>query len=91
MATRRKKLTDIEKQRRAEQRARAIPPDAPVGAQLLYSREQTRHLLGRISLATIKRMEERGLLHGVRPSGAANGKVYFPGYQILAIRDGVAA
>jgi hypothetical protein len=62
-----------------------------LGEQLLYSREAAQHLLGDISLATIKRMEDSGRLNPIRPTGAATGKVFYSGANLIAVTRGGAS
>jgi len=45
--------------------------------RLLYSRKQVAQLLGGISVATVKRLEQRGLLRGIRLTRSCVGSVYF--------------
>jgi hypothetical protein len=44
----------------------AIPGKAPPLDRLLFTREQVAALLGGVSIATIRRLEQRGQLHPVR-------------------------
>jgi hypothetical protein len=94
---RRRQLSASEQQRRAEQReqslvakesGRTFAPDS-ISAGLLYDRIQTCHLLN-VSKATLHRMEQRGLLTPLRPSGAEGGKVQYPGAELIAVRNGEA-
>jgi hypothetical protein len=98
MKRRRKLISVSEQQRRAEQReqslaakesGRIFAPDT-ISAGLLYDRQQTAHLLN-VSRASLRRMELRGLLTPLRPSGAEQGKVQYGGGELLAIRIGVDA
>ena len=45
--------------------------------QLLFTRAQTAVLLGNCSLATIRRLEEKGSLKRVRLTQCPTGRVYF--------------
>ena len=56
----------------------------PTPQQLLYSREQSANLLG-VSVSTVKRMEQLGLLRCVRPTGLPTGQVYNPRDDVLKI------
>jgi hypothetical protein len=87
MRTRRKrqKLSEAEKRRRAEQRQQTIAATIP---RLLYSRQQTRHALGGVSLATVLRLEARGLLDKVRLAGSENGAVHHGASQVMALAEG---
>jgi hypothetical protein len=80
-----KKLSEAEKRRRADQRQQAIAATIP---RLLYSREQTRHALGGVSLATVQRLEQRGLLDKVRLAGSASGAVFHHAWQVQALAQG---
>ena len=64
--------------------------DAPV-ERLLYSRVQTAHALGGISIATVQRMEARGLLDKVRLAGSPNGAVFHRAEQVRKLAEGDAA
>jgi hypothetical protein len=55
---------------------------------LLYSRQQTRHALGGISLASVIRMENQGLLDKVRLAGTSNGQVFHRSEQVHALVNG---
>jgi hypothetical protein len=56
--------------------------------QLLYSRAQTAHALGGISIATVQRMEARGLLDKVRLAGSSNGAVFHRAEQVRKLAEG---
>lgn len=64
-----------------------VPMPGTIGAQLLYDRGQTGHLLNR-SKSTLVRMEKRGLLRPLRPSGSPNGEVHYTGQNLLEIAGG---
>jgi hypothetical protein len=76
-----------EKARRARQRAQSL--DAV--ERLLYSRKQTAHVLGGVSIATILRMEARGLLDKVRLAGVRNGAVFHRAEQVRQLAEGKGA
>jgi hypothetical protein len=56
--------------------------------RLLYSRAQTAHALGGISIATVQRMEARGLLDKVRLAGSPNGAVFHRAEQVRKLAEG---
>ena len=72
------------------QMAKTNHRDAPV-ERLLYSRVQTAHALGGISIATVQRMEARGLLDKVRLAGSPNGAVFHRAEQVRKLAEGDAA
>jgi hypothetical protein len=45
--------------------------------RLLYSRKQVAQLLGGVSVATVRRLEQRGLLKGLRLTKSRLGTVFF--------------
>src|SRR6516225_2543095 len=49
--------------------ATSIPLPSEIGGQLLYDRDQARRLL-RVSKSSLRRMERRGLLRPIRPTGS---------------------
>jgi hypothetical protein len=59
--------------------------------RLLYSRNQSRHVLGGISLTQLIRLEQAGLLRRVRPSGKPTGRVFNPAEDVHAVAEGRAA
>jgi len=78
---RHKSMSQVEATRRARQRAQSIAAIT----QLLYSRRQTAKVLGGISIATIQRLEARGLLDKVRLAGSSNGAVFHRAAQVHAL------
>jgi hypothetical protein len=86
MPRRRKLLSQSEKAHRTRQRQQSL---AAV-EQLLYSRRQTAKALGGISIATVQRLEARGLLDKVRLAGSANGAVFHRASQVHALAEGRA-
>ncbi len=56
--------------------------------RLLYSRTQTAHALGGISIATVQRIERRGLLDKVRPAGSPKGAVFHRAEQVRKLAEG---
>jgi hypothetical protein len=61
----------------------------PQPRRLLYSRQQTRDLLGGISLTGLLRMERAKLLTVRRLTGPL-GAVYYPAHQVHALAEGDA-
>ena len=55
--------------------------------QLLYSRRHSAHVLGGISIATVIRLENKGLLDKVRLAGG-NGEVFHKAEQVQALAKG---
>jgi hypothetical protein len=53
--------------------------------RLLYSRGQTAEALGGISIMTVIRMEQLGILPRVRLFGSRNGKVFHPAEKARAL------
>lgn len=72
-----------EQARRTQQREQSL---AAV-QQLLYSRRQTARVLGGISVATVQRLENKGLLDKVRLAGG-NGQVFNKAAQVHALAGG---
>jgi hypothetical protein len=96
---RRRQISESEKQRRAQQRARALAarlaarpaiPPGEINPSQLYDRVLTGAYLN-LSQASLIRMEARGLLTALRPTGSANGKVQYVGANLIAVRDGTVA
>ena len=56
--------------------------------RLLYSRRQTAHALGGISIATVLRHENAGRLDKVRPAGSPNGAVFHRIEQVRKLAEG---
>ena len=57
--------------------------------QLLYSREQARRALGGVSIATLQRLEARGLLKPVRLNkGSPTAKVFYRVSDLAALAQG---
>jgi hypothetical protein len=53
-------------------------PERPTTKQLLVSRREAAHILGGVSTATIKRLEQAGLLHGKRlNSRSPTGQIFY--------------
>jgi hypothetical protein len=63
------------------------PTIGPV-ERLLYSRAQTAHALGGISIATVIRHENAGRLDKVRPAGSPNGAVFHRAEQVRKLAEG---
>jgi hypothetical protein len=61
--------------------------ERPAVEQLLYSRDQTAHALGDISIATVIRLENAGKLDKVRLAGG-NGQVFNKASQVHALAGG---
>ncbi|MFZ2081143.1 MAG: hypothetical protein WAV38_31750 [Xanthobacteraceae bacterium] len=82
----RRRISPDQQARRTQRREQSL---AAV-EQLLYSREQTARALGGISVATILRMEARGLLDQVRVAGSPKGKgaVFHRVEQVRALARG---
>jgi hypothetical protein len=53
--------------------------------QLLYSRIEAGRLLGGISVASLRRLEEAGVLDPVKLSGKSAGQVYYRAKQVHAL------
>jgi hypothetical protein len=70
--------------REAERRAQVREARIAAVPVLLYSRQQTRHALGEISLASVIRLENQGALDKVRLAGG-NGAVYHRAEQVHAL------
>lgn len=62
----------------------------PSARQLLYTRAQTAELLGNVSLATIRRLENEGLLKPVRLSRSPTAMVFFRASDVEALVAGAA-
>ena len=79
--TGRRRISPREQSRRAGQREQSF-----LGAveRLLYSRAQTAHALGGISIATVLRIENKGLLDKVRLAGS-HGAVFHRVEQVQAL------
>ena len=60
---------------------RKAPPNPQ---QLLYSREQSGNILG-VSVSTVKRMEQLGLLRCIRPTGLPTGQAFNPREDVLKV------
>lgn len=72
-------------ERRGRPRKTASDRKAPPNPQqLIYSREQSANILG-VSVSTVKRMEQLGILRCVRPTGLPTGQVYNPRDDVLKI------
>jgi hypothetical protein len=83
--TDRRRISPSERTRRAEKREQKRAQSLADIPRLLYSREQTRHALGGISIASVIRLENRGLLEKVRLAGSDNGQVLHPAEQVHAL------
>src|SRR5262245_12097517 len=90
MAARRKKktITPEERERRRQERKQRRAQRIAAVPQLLYSRDQTAHVLGDVSVATVIRMEVKGVLDKVRMPGSPNGAVYHRAAQVHALASG---
>jgi hypothetical protein len=81
---RRGPISDSEKAAsRAEKRAQRL---AAV-EQVLYTRAQTAKALGDISIATVIRLENRGVLDKIRPSGSPSGAVFHRAKQVHQLAE----
>jgi hypothetical protein len=80
----RRPISEHEQTRRAQQREQSLAAIEP----LLYSRRQTARVLGNISVATIQRLEARGVLDKIRLAGSPNGAVYHRAEQVHALAEG---
>jgi hypothetical protein len=56
--------------------------------RLLYSRRQTAHALGDISIATVLRIENAGLLDKIRLAGGPTGAVFHRAEQVRKLAEG---
>jgi hypothetical protein len=74
-----------ERERRAQQSKQSVAVE-----QLLYSRRQSARALGGISIATIIRLENKGLLDKIRLAGG-NGQVFNTAARVHALAEGEAA
>ncbi len=81
----RRPLSAAELERRRQRQAQSI---AAVG-QLLYTRRQTAHVLADISVATVIRLENKGLLDKVRLAGGT-GEVFHKAAQVHALASNTA-
>jgi hypothetical protein len=62
---------------------------ASADERLLYSRKQAAELLGNISLATLKRLEDEGILEPVRLNKrSATGQVFYRHSNLMAVAQG---
>ncbi len=76
-------ISEQEQARRQRQRQQSL-----AGVErLLYTRQQTAHALGGVSIATIQRLENAGKLDKVRLSGG-NGQVFNKAEQVHALAEG---
>ena len=69
------------RQQQREQSLAAVP-------QLLYTRRQTARCLGGVSVATVQRLENKGVLDKVRLAGSPNGQVFNKAEQVHALAQG---
>jgi hypothetical protein len=84
----RKRISDQELNRRSEQPARALMEQR----QLLFSRQQARPILGYPSLATLIRLERKGVLTPIRLNPRqTTGQVYYRGDELLRLVNGEAS
>ena len=83
-----RRISPSERAHRAEKRAQKRAQSLAAIPRLLYSREQTRHALGGISVASVIRLENRGLLEKVRLAGGDNGQVLHRAEQVHALAGG---
>jgi hypothetical protein len=81
------KISESEKQRRAEQRRLALAAQE----RLLHDRTEARFLLGGVSISTLRRLERKGLLRPLKPTGSAGGKTFYTRENILEVADGTEA
>ena len=79
------KISESEKQRRAEQRRLALAAQE----RLLHDRTEARFLLGGVSISTLRRLERKGLLRPL--TGSAGGKTFYTRENILEVADGTEA
>ncbi len=78
-----RRISEREQSRRAGQRKQSL---AAV-ERLLYTRLQTAHVLGGISVASVQRLENKGLLDKVRLAGG-NGQIFNKAAQVHALAEG---
>jgi hypothetical protein len=72
--------------RKSAQSPKSKPIKPVVDGQLLYSRRQTGQLLGNVSVATVKRMEQRGLLRPIQL--LEGGQVFHNAREVRALVEG---
>jgi CRP-like cAMP-binding protein len=82
--TGRLRISSHEQARRAQQREQSLT----AVEQLPYSRAQTARALGGISIATVQRIENLGLLDKIRLAGSPNGAVFHRVEQVRALARG---
>jgi hypothetical protein len=76
-------------QTKPENRGRAHAPDDALPDRLLYTRRQAAELLGDVSLATLKRLEDEGVLRPVRLNKrSATGQVFYRHSNLMAVVQG---
>jgi len=87
---RRRIISPRERARRTQRRKQQREQSLATIEQLLYSRAQTARALGSVSIATVQRMEKRGLLNIVRIAGTPKGKgaVFHRAEQVRALAKG---
>ena len=68
----------------------ASKPQAPQAPKqrLLYSRKQAGELLGGVSVATLKRLEDEGLLRPIKLSRSATAQTFYAADAIAALIEG---
>jgi hypothetical protein len=78
--------TGLSKDEKKGARLRATAP--PALDQLLYSRKQAQQLLGGVSVATLQRLEARGVLRPKRLDKSKNGQVFYTGDNLRELVEG---
>jgi len=78
---------------RDEKKRASAPASDPDDDLTLYTRRQVAELLGKRSIAYVKRLEALGLLRGIRPAGRhkPTAMVMFRRKQVLALIEEAAA
>jgi len=85
---RKKKPSKEELERRRQQREQRRARRIASVPKLLYSRQQTAHALGDVSVATVIRMENKGLLDKIRMPGSPNGAIFHLAAQVALLAQG---
>jgi hypothetical protein len=83
------KQSGKQKPDKQKQPAPIVPVPGEIGAQLLYDRDQSGHLL-HLSKSSLRRAEKNNKLHPVRPTGSPTGKAFYSGAELLALIRGGA-
>ena len=80
-------LSEAEQQRRERQRQQALA----ARGRLLHDREETRVLLGGISLATLRRLELSGKLKPLKLTDSPSAKTFYSDANVTAVAGGTEA